>query len=251
MLPRPLILQILLLAALAATAAAEPPVSSASSAAPAISATPAVAAPKPNQLDLPALVAALGSESWPARQKAEDQLTAAGPDVLARLDPFLARATDAEVLWRLQRLYRALTPPDRYAADGQPAYMGINFAMVSAGNDARLTDRQWGVRLDVVLPGSPAEQAGLAVDDLIVTINGEPFVGSYSDGAANQALVERIQSYGVGAEVKVVFFRGQERRQALVKLAPRPDGFVQTLGPAQKWARYWTKHLAGLRAAAK
>jgi len=246
MLPRTLILQILFLAALVAVPASAAP---SASAAPAISAPSAVAAEKPNQLDLPALVAALGSESWPARQKAEEQLTAAGPDVLARLDPFLARTTDAEVLWRLERLYRALTPPDRYAADGRPAYMGINFAMVSSGNDARLTGRQWGAQLAAVLPGSPAEQAGLAADDLIVTVNGEPFVGSYTGGAANQALVERIQSYGVGAEIKVAFFRGQERREAPVKLALRPDGFVQPLAPARKWARYWTKHLADLRAA--
>ena len=244
MFSRTLILQLLFIAAIAAPAAADPP-----SAVSATSAASAVAPQNPALLDLPALVAALGSQNWPARQKAEEQLTAAGPDLLARLDPFLARTTDAEVLWRLERLYRALTPADRYAASGQPAYMGINFAMVSGGNDARLTGRQWGVQLAVVLPDSPAAQAGLAVDDLIVTINGEPFVGSYTDVAANQALVERIQSYGVGAEVKVDFFRGQERRQAVVKLAPRPDGFVQPLGPAQRWARYWTKHLADLRAA--
>ncbi len=211
--------------------------------------TPAVPAVPIDQRELPALVAALGGENWAARQGAEDQLTAAGPDILARLDPFLAKAADPEALWRLERIYRALTPPDRYVATGPPAYLGIGFSMVSSGIDSRLSGRNWGVQLVLVQPGSPADQAGLAVNDLIVSINGEPFVGSFTDGASNQGITERIQSYGIGAEVKIVFFRGQERREATVKLAPRTDGFVQPVPPAQKWKRYWTKHLADLRAA--
>jgi hypothetical protein len=224
------------------------PPTPAASAAPAAPARPAVPI---DQLKLPALVAALGGENWPARQQAEDQLTAAGPDVLARLDPLLAQAADAEILWRLERIYHALTPPDRYAVAGQPAFLGIGFSMVSAGNDARLTDRQWGVQVNLVQPGTPAEQAGLAVDDLIVTLNGEPFVGSFTDGAANQSVTQRIQSYGVGAEVKLVFFRAQERRETTVKLVLRTDGQPESLTPAQKWKRYWNKHLADLRAAIK
>jgi len=203
-----------------------------------------------DQRDLPALVADLGNENWAARQHAEDRLTAAGPDILPRLDPFLAKTADAETLWRLERIYHALTPPNLYAADGPTAYMGVGFTMVSSGVDARLTGRQWGMQINLVQPGTPAEQAGLAPNDLIVSLNGEPFVGSYTDGATNQSVTERIQSCGVGADVKVVYFRGQDRHETTVKLAPRTDGAPPTLPVAQKWKHYWNTHLSELRPAA-
>ncbi|HEY7325997.1 MAG TPA: PDZ domain-containing protein [Gemmataceae bacterium] len=83
------------------------------------------------------------------------------------------------------------------------AYLGIQ-----AENNGR------GVRVTQVNNDSPAERAGLKIDDVIVRL-GERMIGSYAD------LTEEVARHKGGEKVKVRLRRGQEIREAEVTLAAR------------------------------
>jgi photosystem II stability/assembly factor-like uncharacterized protein len=83
------------------------------------------------------------------------------------------------------------------------AYLGIQ-----AENNGR------GARVTQVNRDSPAERAGLQIDDVIVRL-GERMVGSYAD------LTEEVARHKGGDKVKVRLRRGQEIREAEVTLAAR------------------------------
>jgi hypothetical protein len=219
------------------------------------SATPPAAPPAKEAVAR--LVAELGSADWAAREAAEKQLAGYGPEVLAALDPLLARAADREVLWRLEKIYRSLIPEETYAgANPGPGFLGVSFQVVSSASDGRLADRQWGILVQSVEPESAALKAGLALEDLIVAIDGETFIGDLSNGQ-NSFVVDLIQRHGEGATVKVTFYRDQELREVAVTLgSPRQVVQFQGLTIPQSsvarvkdhyWKKYWQKHLEDLR----
>ena len=71
-----------------------------------------------------------------------------------------------------------------------------------------------GVRLEGVVSGSPAERAGLAPGDVILTVAGEPLEDL-------RGLARVLERYGPGGRVVVVYLRDGEKRVAVVRLAPR------------------------------
>jgi len=64
-----------------------------------------------------------------------------------------------------------------------------------------------------VAPGTPAEQAGLAPGDVIVTVDGAPVADSAE-------LRSRVGVQPPGAEVEIGYLRDGERRRAALRLAP-------------------------------
>jgi uncharacterized protein YndB with AHSA1/START domain len=72
-----------------------------------------------------------------------------------------------------------------------------------------------GVRLDGVMEGLGAKAAGLQKDDVIVEMNGKPAVDFNMIGAC-------LQGCEAGDKVEVVFYRGSEKKQAMMKLSSRP-----------------------------
>jgi Peptidase family M28/PDZ domain len=71
-----------------------------------------------------------------------------------------------------------------------------------------------GVKITGVLPGSPAEEAGLAADDVILAFGGEA-VADLTDYS------EAMKLYSPGDEVEVRFLRGDEQLQVMVTLVER------------------------------
>ena len=91
-----------------------------------------------------------------------------------------------------------------------PAYLGIMY-----------TEDAMGVRVAQVFPGSPAEEAGLEVGDLIVTANGYPVLGTYT-------LNKRILSLDPGDEVSLeVLKRDGSRILRKAVLAPLPAKYKE------------------------
>lgn len=97
---------------------------------------------------------------------------------------------------------RSIAPP--------PGYIGVNMAPHANG-----------VRIDKVLANSPAEQAGLRVNDIIVGINGEKITEL-------AALRDAIQKNPVGTEITVQVLRGSETMDVAIELT---DSSVLSLGP--------------------
>jgi uncharacterized protein YndB with AHSA1/START domain len=86
--------------------------------------------------------------------------------------------------------------------------------------DAEIAARQGvpvneGVRLDGVLSGMGAADAGLQSEDVIVAIDGKPI-------PTIPSLTAAIQPHRAGDQVEVEFYRGSDRKQVTMRLSPRP-----------------------------
>ena len=71
-----------------------------------------------------------------------------------------------------------------------------------------------GVRLEGVVAGSPAEQAGLAAGDVLVEVNGEPI----ADLRAYSAALKRLAP---GDRVRLSYERGGARKTVEVEAVAR------------------------------
>lgn len=102
-------------------------------------------------------------------------------------------------------------------------YLGIQYQPLSFISEA---DKQnvlqlpesvtEGVVLTSVVPGSPAEEAGLETYDVIVSYNGEPVTDEVN-------LRQHIYSTEVNATVEITFYRGQEQETASAHMTPADD----------------------------
>ncbi|HPF35972.1 MAG TPA: M20/M25/M40 family metallo-hydrolase [Candidatus Krumholzibacteria bacterium] len=104
-------------------------------------------------------------------------------------------------------LYRAVAElPQRPEGGAERAWLGTIPDFVD-GVD--------GVRLAGVMPGSPAEESGLAQGDVVKQVGDVPVAGLGD-------LTVALRTHGVGEMVRVVFERDGERRELPVTLRPRP-----------------------------
>lgn len=72
-----------------------------------------------------------------------------------------------------------------------------------------------GVMITEVVPGTPAEEAGLKANDVIVAVDDEEVTTA-------EELVQLIRSKGVGQVVKISYWRGSSQMVAYATLAERP-----------------------------
>jgi len=77
---------------------------------------------------------------------------------------------------------------------------------------------QTGVVLRNILPGSPAEKAGLKPGDILIAFNGKPIQGP-------RGLVRQLAATAVGAKVEIKVFRDQKEQLITVTLEEQPVGF--------------------------
>ena len=72
-----------------------------------------------------------------------------------------------------------------------------------------------GVLVVNMAPGSPADEAGLTVGDVITSINGQ-------ETATASELIRAIHSSQIGQAVGITFWRGQNKNTAYATLAESP-----------------------------
>jgi len=93
---------------------------------------------------------------------------------------------EQQLLWNAARgmmsgldVHSMFLPPRRYQRvrqDTEGAFGGIGLTLGPGGPDDALPDAQPWPIVDEVVPGSPADRAGVAIDDRIVTVDGKPTV---------------------------------------------------------------------------
>jgi S1-C subfamily serine protease len=83
------------------------------------------------------------------------------------------------------------------------------------GEELLPTDRVGAVLVEVI-PGMPADEAGLRVGDVIVAIDQIPI-------NRNHSLADVIAQYEPGDRISVSFWRGDRQERAVVRLAENPD----------------------------
>ncbi len=99
----------------------------------------------------------------------------------------------------------------------QRAYLGVGTVDVTdAVARAFSLPVDFGVAVTMVAEGSPADAAGLTVNDVIVNIGGE-------DIRNNGEFLAILARHRPGDDVTIEYYRGNERRSAPAALAERPD----------------------------
>jgi serine protease Do len=78
--------------------------------------------------------------------------------------------------------------------------------------------RSWGLVLEDVAPGGPAEAAGLAIGDVVVAMNGQPVVNLAE-------FVSTLTLRNVGRTVRLDVLRGTQPLTIQIPVAGRPDRF--------------------------
>ncbi len=107
------------------------------------------------------------------------------------------KATDSPLLGIVSVQPRTIAPP--------VGYIGI-----------QMLPHADGVRIDLVLANSPAEKAGLRVNDIIVGLNGQPVT-------EQDSLREAIQKNPVGTEINLKVLRAGQPMEFQIQLADRKD----------------------------
>jgi serine protease Do len=77
-----------------------------------------------------------------------------------------------------------------------------------------------GVMVMEVMPGNPAEAAGIQPKDIIVEINGQPV-------STSRDLTGTVASLNVGEKAKVILIRNGKKQTVQVEIAKRPEDTTQ------------------------
>jgi serine protease Do len=121
------------------------------------------------------------------------------------------------------QVYNQLIGPEHRVARGS---IGIMFDAVENPAITRVYGAGTGVTVSSVVPGSPADQAGLKVYDTITTVDGH----KVSKGAE---LVADIASRKPGSKVQLGFLRNGKPQETSVTIADRAKLFAARLGEDQ------------------
>jgi serine protease Do len=121
-------------------------------------------------------------------------------------------------------VYNQLTGPEHRVSRGS---IGIMFDAVENPAIARVYGNGSGVTISSVVPGTPADQAGLKVGDTITTVDGK----KVSKGSE---LVADIASRKPGAKVNLGFVRNGKSQDVVVTVADRAKLFAARLGDAEE-----------------
>ena len=96
-------------------------------------------------------------------------------------------------------------------------YLGVNLRTLTPALSSSLgLARDIGVIVSYVQKGSPADEAGLEVEDVVVALQDQPVKEAYE-------LTKLLWQYEVGDFVNLTFWRGSDQRDVTVELGERPD----------------------------
>jgi serine protease Do len=121
-------------------------------------------------------------------------------------------------------VYNQLTGPEHRVERGS---IGIEFNAQENPAIARVYGVHGGITISSVVPGSPAERAGLKVGDTIVSVDGKPV-------KTGDELVNDIAGRKPGSAVKLGYFRNGKQDEASVTVADRAKLFASRLGEDQE-----------------
>jgi len=117
-------------------------------------------------------------------------------------------------------VYNQLIGPEHRVSRGS---IGIEFAAQENPAIARVYGVNGGVTVANVIPGTPADQAGLKVGDTIISVDGKPVKNG-------DELVADIASRKPGTKIDLGFIRNGKKQTAAVTVSDRAKLFASRLG---------------------
>jgi serine protease Do len=118
------------------------------------------------------------------------------------------------------QVYNQLIGPEHRVARGS---IGIMFNALDNPAVARVYGIGSGVTVSTVVPGTPADQAGLKVGDTITTVDGK-------EVKSGDALVAEIAGRKPGSKITLAFIRNGKKQETTVTVADRGKLFAGRLG---------------------
>jgi serine protease Do len=122
------------------------------------------------------------------------------------------------------QVYNQLIGPEHRVQRGS---IGIEFNAQENPAIARVYGVQSGITISSVVPGSPADRAGLKVGDTIISVDGKPIKNG-------DELVSDIAARKPGAKVTLGYFRNGKKEEAAVTVADRAKLFASRLGEQEE-----------------
>jgi serine protease Do len=120
-------------------------------------------------------------------------------------------------------VYNQLTGPEHRVARGS---IGITFDSVENPAIARVYGLGSGIPVSTVVPGSPADQAGLKVGDTITAVDGKKV-------SKGNELVADIAARKPGSKVTLTFIRNGKEQETTVSIADRAKLYAARFGEDQ------------------
>ena len=122
------------------------------------------------------------------------------------------------------QVYNQLTGPEHRVERGS---IGIEFNAQENPAIARVYGGQGGITISSVVPGTPAERAGLKVGDTIFSVDGKPVKNG-------DELVSDIASRKPGSKVTLGYYRNGKKDEAAVTVGDRAKLFASRLGDEEE-----------------
>ncbi len=179
------------------------------------------------------LIDSLGSPDYDERRRATEALKSKDKSFTVELKRIYRSEGDHEIRLRLLEVAEHLFMT--VAQEHMGGFLGIRLARVDGRADERLGEGQAAIQVQQVLPGTPAERAGLLARDLIIAVEDE------SLDIAKHGTSEFIALVGSklpGVAIRLVILREKEPFQTTVVLGHKPTNSLQglTLKPEQRAA---------------
>jgi serine protease Do len=153
-------------------------------------------------------------------------LTAVLTAVLA-MSAGVALAQSSAQNWQRNFLQLAQNPPGMEwlaTEPGSRAYLGVELGEIDADRAHALKlDEERGVEVRSVLPGSPAENAGVRAGDVLLSYNGETILGA-------RQLGRLVSETPAGRKVRLQFWRDGKIQTTTATLGAQPQ-MVRRLAP--------------------
>lgn len=188
----------------------------------------------------------LGHHDYQQRAAGAKELAEMGPACFRVLSNVFAESTDYEVRLSIQKIVR-----DQYLWETvfkHNGFLGIQFNSTGFPVPVRNVPKPvLSVPVTAVVPGLPAEKAGLMAGDLIVAVDGV-YLTNDED---RPDFPELITSKGAGTPIRFTVMRGQLELELEATLAARPvrnydqpEMAEQLRSQLQAFSLWWNEHFA-------